>query len=176
MGHKTEAYAERTENNDSFESLMSSLNALNIKEGPTAEQPYVPQQPGYLPVRLTPGKVKEYDFVEVKTLAQRKSVDWEVFYPQLYLSKTTSIHLALHARGQFVTIEKYGTEDLSLAKYKTSVEKSLGKLLEFLRRLLVTLRASGDGPWALMCIDGGLKLYKSDEGCLPDAILSKFNA
>jgi hypothetical protein len=174
MGHKVEAHVERTSYDDPFESLMSSFNALDVTDSSATKQLHLAQQTGYLPVRRTSSKVKEYDFVEIKTMAQRKSVDWEDFYPQIYLSQTTSLHAAFHARGQFVTIEKYSLNHSDLAIWKTSVEKSIGKLVEFLRRLISTLKTSGDGPWALMCTGGSMKLYKSTEAALPDAILSKF--
>jgi hypothetical protein len=174
MGHKVEAHVERTNSDDPFESLMSSFNALDVTGDSGTKRTQVARKPGYFPARITSSKVKEYDFVEIKTMAQRKSVDWEDFYPQIYLSKTSSLHAAFHARGQFVAIEKYGLNDSNLAAYKISVEKSMGKLLEFLRRLTSTLKTSGNGPWALVCTAGSMKLYKSTEAALPEAILSKF--
>jgi len=174
MGHKVEAHVERRNRDDALESLMSSFNTLDVTDSSATEQPQLANQTGYLSVRRTSSEVKEYDFVEIKTMAQRKSVDWEDFYPQIYLSQTASLHAAFHARGQFVTIEKHSLNHSDLAVWKTSVEKSIGKLVEFLRRLISTLKTPGDGPWALVCTGGSMKLYKSTEAALPEAILSKF--
>lgn len=172
MGHKVEAHVERADDDkDDIENLMSSLNVQDATDHATRNETV---RSGYLPVRRTASRVKEYDFVEIKTMSQRKTVDWEDFYPQIYLSQTKSLFAAFHFRGQFVKIDKYNSESNELAKYKESVEKTMGKLLEFLRRLMGTLNSAGDGPWALVCVNGNMELHNSSEPALPDAILSKF--
>ncbi|KIM32944.1 hypothetical protein M408DRAFT_326640 [Serendipita vermifera MAFF 305830] len=171
MTHKVEAHVENRDYDDNLESLMSSLSVQDATENTTKSKIVGPDS---LPVRRTADKVKEYEFIEIKTMAQRKPVDWAEFYPQIYLSQTKLLYAALHSRGEFVTIDKYKTDDLKLVEYKKSMEKSLGQLVEFLRRLVTSLKAVGNGPWALVCVEGNMTLHDSTDATLPDVILSKF--
>jgi hypothetical protein len=139
-----------------------------------------PQSVSTLPrdTRITVLKTKDvfqdYDFAEIKTLGQQNNVNWRRYHPQLYLSQTQHLFAARHSRGRFTRVERLQPDDAAWCEQTINTEKSLGKLLEFLRRLLVEIKASGDGPWALVCTKNGLKLHKSME-ILPQTIISLFD-
>jgi hypothetical protein len=186
MGHKVEAYADerRTAHSEDMDSLLSSFGGIRIADRasrlPTTSSTSaststtsVTFTDGEIPVQRTAGALKDYQFVEIKTMAQRKVVDWRLFHPQLYLSQTKQVLVARHARGQFVSIEKYQLNDAALRQQMEHTEQTLGKLLEFMRRLFVALKASGNGPWARVCTNGILKLHKSTE-LPPQDVLSRF--
>jgi hypothetical protein len=186
MGHKVEAYADerRTAQSEDMDSLLSSFGGIRIADRasrlPTTSSTSaststtsVTFTDGEIPVQRTTGALKDYQFVEIKTMAQRKVVDWRLFHPQLYLSQTKQVLVARHARGQFVSIEKYQLNDAALRQQLEHTEQTLGRLVEFMRRLFVALKASGSGPWALVCTNGTLKLHKSTE-LPPQDVLSRF--
>jgi hypothetical protein len=141
---------------------------------------YQPQSGSTLPrdTRITVIKTKDgfqdYDFAEVKTLRQQGNVNWRRYHPQLYLSQTQHLFAARHSRGRFTRVERLQPDDAAWREQTMNTEKSLGKLLEFIRRLLMEIKASGDGPWALVCTKDALKLHKSME-ILPQTILSFFD-
>lgn len=188
MGHKVEAYVEENQatRQDDLDSLVSSFGGIRIAgQGSTpAASPTTSKATsstnetvsleGEIPVKKTKDAFKDYAFVEIKTIGQRKAVDWRLFHPQLYLSQTKQVLVAKHARGEFVSIDKYQLNDLALREHKERTEQSMGKLLEFIKCLLETLKSSEDGPWALICSKGVMKLYKSTE-IPPQDALSRFD-
>jgi hypothetical protein len=138
-----------------------------------------PQLGSMLPrnTRITVHKTKDgfqdYDFAEIKTLSQKNNLNWRRYHPQLYLSQTQHLFAARHSRGCFTQVERLQPDDAAWREQTSNTEQSLGKLLEFIRRLLVEIKASGNGPWALVCTKDALKLHKSME-VLPQIIISRF--
>jgi len=186
MEHKVEAYADerRAARSDDMNSLISSFGRIRItdraRRPPVMSRASAPTSAtsviftdGKVRVQKTKDTFKDYNFVEVKTMAQRKTIDWRIFHPQLYLSQTKQVLVARHARGQFVSIEKHQLNDEALRQQTEHTEQTLGRLVEFMRRLFVALKASGSGPWALVCTNGTLKLHKSTE-LPPQDVLSRF--
>jgi hypothetical protein len=186
MGHKVEAYADerRAPRSEDVDSLISSFGGIRIADkggrpvatssaSTSTSATSVTFTDGEIPVQRTTDLFKDYKFVEIKTMAQRKAVDWRLFHPQLYLSQTKEVLVARHARGQFVSIEKFQLDDVTLRQQTEHTEQTLGRLLEFIRRLFVAVKASGSGPWALVCRNGILKLHTSTESP-PQDILSRF--
>jgi hypothetical protein len=186
MEHKVEAYADerRAARSDDVNSLISSFGRIRItdraRRPPVMSRASAPTSAtsviftdGEIRVQKTKDTFKDYNFVEVKTMAQRKTIDWRIFHPQLYLSQTKQVLVARHARGQFVSIEKHQLNDEALRQQTEHTEQTLGRLVEFMRRLFVALKASGSGPWALVCTNGTLKLHKSTE-LPPQDVLSRF--
>jgi hypothetical protein len=186
MGHKVEACADerRAARSEDVDSLISSFGGIRIADrggrppatssaSTSTSTTSVTFTDGEVPVQRTADAFKDYKFVEIKTMAQRKAVDWKIFYPQLYLSQTKEVLVARHARGQFVSIEKHQLNDAALRQQLQHTEQTLGRLLEFMRRLFVALKASGSGPWALVCTNGTLKLHKSTQ-LPPQHALSRF--
>jgi hypothetical protein len=185
MAHKVEAYADeqRVAPVEDVDSLISSFGGIRIADRgsrPVATSTTLTSTSttsvtftdGEIPVQRTTDVFKDYKFVEIKTMGQRKEIDWRRFHPQLYLSQTEKVLVARHARGQFVSIEKYQLGDEALRQEMEHTKQTLGRLLEFIRHLFVAVKASGSGPWALVCRDGILKLYDSTESP-PQDILSR---
>lgn len=177
MAFKVEATVPRAEDEDNeLNGLVDTFSKAGIKEGrdsKASNDSENPKSKKLIPEHITGGKVAEYDFIEIKTMAQRKEMNWAEFYPQLMLSNNRSVYAARHFRGQFVSIDKYDVGEPSLKKYEEDTNRVFGQLLEFLRRLLVTLKQpqSGTGPWSLVYIDGVLKLHKLEKDVLsPDEI------
>jgi hypothetical protein len=184
MAFKIEAAAPRTEGDeDDLNDLVSALGKAEIKEDTSQainasdSATKKPELKKPIPEHITGKKVVEYDFIEIKTMAQKKEINWKEFYPQLMLSNNRSLYAARHFRGQFITIDKFYVGDPSLKAYEEDTRKAFGQLLEFLRRLFVTLKQSqsGAGPWALVCMGGNLKLHKLEKDVLSPEEISRFS-
>ncbi|PVF99869.1 hypothetical protein CPB86DRAFT_265484 [Serendipita vermifera] len=181
MAHKVEAYVTRhqviqDDLEDELDSLTSALNTVRLTGSSSTGITQASTGWGRAHVRQTSDGFREYGFVEIKTMSGWKEIDWKEWYPQLYLSRTKYLYVARHTRGTFDKIEKLKVTDPEVEKtYQAKMEDSLGRLLEFLRRLFAALKRSENGPWALLCIDGRLMLHKSREGPLPSWILGHFD-
>jgi hypothetical protein len=186
MGHKVEAYADERQaaRSEDVDSLISSFGGIRIEDqgsrpvatsstSASTSTSSVTFTDGEIPVQKTTDVFKDYKFVEIKTMGQRKAIDWRRFHPQLYLSQTKEVLIARYARSQFVSIEKHQLNDAALRQQLEHTEQTLGGLLEFIQRLFVAVKASGSGPWALVCKNGILKLHESTESP-PQDILSRF--
>jgi hypothetical protein len=180
MAHKVEAYVKKhpvinDDLDDELDGLTSALGTVRLTEGSSTGIPQAGPSGGRMNVRQTNEGFRDYSFVEIKTMSSWKEIDWQEWYPQLYLSKTNYLYVARHARGTFTSVEKHEVMDPEIERaYKPKMEESLGRLLEFLRRLFAALKTTGNGPWALVCVGGRLMLHKSREGPLPSWVLERF--
>jgi hypothetical protein len=200
MGHKVEAYfgEGKGTTEDNLDDLVTSLNKVSISNqaaspqttptaAPAREDPALtpnarstsqPQSgstpPGEprITIHKTEDGFQDYDFVEIKTLSHN-GIKWRTCHPQLYLSQTQHLFAARQSKGLFTHVRKFRPDDASWRAHTVNTERSLGKLLEFIRQLLAEIRASENGPWALVCTKDGLKLHKSMEA-LPQIIISRF--
>lgn len=171
MGHKVEAAFRDKDTQDDVDFLANALGKAKVgKAGPTRSE-----TPGTLQMRQGEDPYKQYKFVEIKTMSQRKEIDWKDFYPQLYLSQTAQVRVARHDRGTFRKMETYDIFSKDLKNEQEIMELRLAKLALFLKELRSTLRELGVGPWSLVCKQGTLRLYDSKDDPLPDFILSRFN-
>lgn len=180
MGHKVEAYHDERATTTHHNPGLPGSSSRAVRGGqkgmgsalpqPTEDDLEYPDEG--VPIYRTKDLFREYPFVEIKTMAQRKEINWRTFHPQLYLSQTDLLIVARYSRGQFVSIEKYRLQDPLLAQESQHTERALGRLLELFRSLLGTLKEA-HGNWALVCISGTLYLYQSEEGG-PQDVLSYF--
>jgi hypothetical protein len=184
MAFKVEAAVSvATSYEDDLNDVTNAFSKAEIEENGNSRTPNSstasteepkPKKP--IPERITGDKVSEYDFIEIKTMRQWKDINWKEFYPQLMLSNNRSLYAARYTRGLFVSIDKYNIGDPNMKLYQEKTEQAFGRLLEFFRRLLITLKQpqSGAGPWSLVCLGGNLKLYKLEKDMLSLEEISRF--
>ncbi|CAG8698367.1 10065_t:CDS:2, partial [Acaulospora colombiana] len=158
MAHKVEGYVTRhqvikDDLEDELDSLTSALNTVRLTGASSTGTIPTSSEGARVNVQQTSDGFREYGFVEIKTMSGWKEIDWKEWYPQLYLSQTKYLYVARHTRGTFDKMEKFKVTDPEVEKiYKEKMEDSLGRLLEFLRRLFAAAKRSGNGPWALLGI------------------------
>lgn len=198
MGHKVEGFTTEARANrcDDLDSLISSFNSVDINKDPALQagsdspitvpsysqngetegpQPQAdrPRATPRISVRHTSDHFMDYNFVEIKTLGYRKGIDWRLYHPQLYLSRTNHLVTARHHNGQFIAIEDHKLDSAELKMEMIRTEQSLGRLVHFLGSLVDTLAALEEGMWSLVCVNKALSLYRSTE-VLPQDVLVLF--
>jgi hypothetical protein len=122
--------------------------------------------------------VQESSIVELKTTrgSQAHGIDWAKHYPQLYLSQTRHLFVAIHRDGMFHTVTKADIRDASNAA--SAAAQRLSKLhhaLGFIQDVVIT---SGlDGRLSLVCQNGELEVVLRRDGvpCLPEDVMFRFS-
>jgi len=125
--------------------------------------------------------VPQSSIVELTTRSVRNatSFDWAENYPQLFLSQSPHHFLAVHERGRFTQVNKRKLESAELKKFATeSIQanlKKLRRLLDIIKELAI--KHGERGRLSLVCQGGDLKVFKrtSQESCLPDSLLQRFD-
>jgi hypothetical protein len=115
--------------------------------------------------------------VEFKTRT-RKSFKWGDAYPQLYLSQTPHIIVAVHRNGTFQNIRKDKLGEGRLKRIHTNQEMNFRRLRILLGIIIKLVKEIGaDKRMVLLCQRGVLKLHENLEGrsCLPDDHLALFS-
>ncbi|KXN88305.1 hypothetical protein AN958_07764 [Leucoagaricus sp. SymC.cos] len=139
-------------------STMPSLNIINAGT-------YIPQA----------------STIELATIAEyrRDKFSWKEAYPQLFLSQTSHLFLAVHLRGRFTSVEKRKLASLELQKVHEDMKPALMKLRKILgviQRLMI--EHGSKGRLTFVCSGGKLAVYqrKSQTSCLPDEAVSCFES
>jgi hypothetical protein len=137
----------------------STMPALNIINAGT----YIPQA----------------STIELTTIAEyrRDRFNWEEAYPQLFLSQTSHLFLAVHFRGRFTSVEKRKLTSPELQEIHETMKptfRKLRKVLEIIQQLVIEHGSSG--RLTFLCSEGRLSVYKrrSQASCLPDEAMSCF--
>jgi len=131
-------------------------------------------------IQLTGTPLVEQDsLMEMKTMSQKKTVNWGEVYPQLYLCGIPHLYVGKHFRGSFTTVERYGLRDSALRPYATAAEQGLGKLVQLLEELSSYLQEAGPsiGFSLIGSVRGSLNLHRRRMGSnrgLTDDIIARF--
>ncbi|KAH9850142.1 hypothetical protein C2E23DRAFT_326109 [Lenzites betulinus] len=128
------------------------------------------------------GEVPQSSIVELKTRSQNyvHQFDWIEQYPQLFLSYTPNLFLAVHNRGTFERIKKHtlGSAELRSVEQDPQIQRSFRQLIAILRTIQELVKSRGlQGRLTLLCQDGVLRVYErtSSAGSLPTHVLTRFD-
>ncbi|KAI0783483.1 hypothetical protein C8Q75DRAFT_436081 [Abortiporus biennis] len=170
----------RTQPPDDMDDLSSLLSGLVVSSSPLlSTRPPGGSSPDEIKVVHAGCIVAQKDIVELTTRSQRNVVDfdWGDVYPQLFLSQTPHLYLAIHDRGNFEQVQK----DVLGSPKMRRVERELNIGLKKLRSALETIQNlvidhGEDGRLTLLCQEGELKVYEriSNRSSLPSSIMSRF--
>ncbi|KAG8905591.1 hypothetical protein FRB99_008589 [Tulasnella sp. 403] len=164
--------AGNTAEDDDLDGLASAFSALNTSTSRSGAKTKELEEP-VSPFRseltiLHKGSrqlVPRANWIELKTRASHKPLDWDDIYPQLYLSQTAYLYLAKHNRGTFTPAEKFKLGSSQMATHASVTQAGMGKLVDGLKQILKAVRKVGDGVGlSLICQRGQLTLYKRQEG------------
>lgn len=160
----------------SVSDLADALSGINLSSTSTSKTTELknPVEPSSSPTDTTPiviqptgtPLVAHDTLLELKTMSQKKTVNWDSIYPQLHLSCTPHLYVAKHVRGSFTSVERYGVRDSALRQYATAAEQGLGKLVQLLKELASYLQEAGPGIGFSLIgdVSGDLKLYRRKMG------------
>ncbi|KAI0738902.1 hypothetical protein C8Q80DRAFT_1112906 [Daedaleopsis nitida] len=165
-------------NVDSLTDLLANLGVSSQSNAATSST----ESASDITVIRAGSQVPQRALVELTTRSAKyvDAFDWKEQYPQLLLSGTPHLFLAVHDRGMFERIKKH---ELGTAELRRTVESSpqtqgafrrLGEALRAIQRLVVE-----HGPrtrLSLVCRDGALEVFvrTGTEGGLPESELERF--
>ena len=133
-----------------------------------------------IPVQLTGTPLVAQDsLVEVTTMSKNRNVNWNRYFPQLYLSGTPHFYVGKHFKGSFTDIARFHLHGSNLRPYAQAVEQGLGKLVKSLEELSEYLQEAGPGIGFSLIgdVSGDLKLYRREKGTgrgLTEDIVARF--
>ncbi len=161
-----------------IESLTDIMSNLNV----TSENTTSPAQRNDITIVRAGSQIPQSSIVELVTRSVKyvDEFDWQEQYPQLLLSWTPHLFLAVHDRGTFERMVKHelGTTELRHIEASTRVQSSFQKLVETLKTIQALVMEHGKrGRLSLVCQpDGTLNVFEctSEQGCLPDSELDRF--
>lgn len=123
--------------------------------------------------------VSQHNLLELKTCVYKKLRfhDWEKVYPQLFLSNTPNVFLAIHDSGHFSELmtEKLGSGSLLRAAEKLNPQvQRLMATLEMIQKFAIL--HGKESRLSLVHQNGRLTVYlrENKESCLPAEIMSRF--
>lgn len=155
--------------------LAAALSAVNISDSATP----VCDHRFHLSVIEGGYEVAPSAIMELSTRSEHRQheYDFKELYPQLFFSQTTHHVLAVHNRGRFTAIHRRKLASSEFEAVDQELQphfKAVRKALKVVQDLVV--EHGERGRLTLVCKDGVLRVYerKSDEGCLPDHLLSLF--
>ncbi len=163
-------------NVDSLTDLLSNLDVTSQSEASSQSQNTA------IAVIRAGSQVPQSSLVELTTRSFKyvNEFDWQEAYPQLFLSWTPHLFLAVHDRGTFESMVKHKLGATELRNLETSprTQQSFRKLVETLKTMQTLVRRHGRrGRLSLVCqADGTLNVFErtSPQGCLPDSELERF--
>jgi len=133
-------------------------------------------------VRIVPtGELVSQDrLVEVTTRSEKtfSNLNWGDPYPQIYLSQTPHLHVAVHKFGTFAVIHKYKLGEGKMKDVHARLEDGFHRLAALLGVIVAKQREAGpDERLTLVCQKGVLKVHENYSGisCLPDELLTLFD-
>jgi hypothetical protein len=124
--------------------------------------------------------VSQSSIIELKTRSSRgaENFDWTDTYPQLFLSQTPNMYLAVHDRGIFLSIQKKELGSSAMEAPARAAQPGLRRLVQALREIkrAVSLGGIGGERCSLVYQNGVLRVYAGGEDVLPPTLLNQFKA
>ena len=116
--------------------------------------------------------------LSTRSVKNRRPLDWNEIYSQLFLSQTAKYIVACHEDGLFTEIKEWSPTDQEFNAAREEGQKHMKRLcnvLTFIRDMVIPY--GRDSRLSLVCDHGVLKLYKrgKQESSLPDDLLELFN-
>jgi hypothetical protein len=123
--------------------------------------------------------VPQSSLIEIKTrsVTSARSIDWVDIFPQLYLSQTPHLYLAIHRGGEFSTIKKMELETIEISGVASDALMRLRGLVKVLKdiRRLSEARGEEGRRFTLVCIADELSVHFGGKDLLPPDLLELFN-
>jgi len=145
--------------------LTAALSGLGISsQTPAADKR--PPIPGISIIHTASrALVPQASLIELKTRASHRPLDWAETYPQLYLSQTAYLYLAMHKKGNFIEVMKVSLASEAMRVQAKEAEAGMGKLRAVLAEVLSVVRSEGGGVGLSLVQEAGeLVLYKRKKG------------
>lgn len=164
-----------------LDDLTKGLGGLSITK--KKKEPTSGSNPDTLTglIRIIPsGELVSQDrLVEVTTRSEKtfSKLNWGDPYPQIYLSQTPHLHVAVHQFGTFNVIHKYKLGEGKMKDVHARSEDGFRRLAALLGIIVAKQREAGpDERLTLVCQKGILKVHENYNGisCLPDELLALF--
>ena len=122
--------------------------------------------------------VPQSSLVEIKTRSEMsvQNFDWADTYPQLYLSKTPHLYLAVHTRGTFSSMQKKELETIDMSGAAQDAKIAVGSLVKVLKEIRRVSTEINDkkNRFTLVCMNGEMKVYPGGGDLLPLPLLAVF--
>lgn len=186
---------------DDIDELISKTSALGL-ETTTASSPSPPQissttgdghKSDVIQVRSTSNSLVSGDrIIKVKTKNMRAAADfnWQEALAHVHLSSTSHVFLAIHERGNFISVERraVASREKTAAEDLRRKEVQQGETMARLETFINTLRDTlishsstleeGERPqYSLICCDREMALYRrTNDVRLPDEYVELFKA
>jgi len=163
------------------DSLLDMFSSLNVSTTPrAASDTRSSVSTSELSVIRAGSQVPQDAIVEMATRSRRNAeeFDWENAYPQLYLSQTPHYFFAVHNRGTFEKVSKSRLDGPELRRIDRRLQDSFRRLRQVLETIQELVIEHGQqGRLSLVHQGGTLRVFerKSQESCLPDSVLSRFD-
>ncbi|KAM5540765.1 hypothetical protein V8D89_005409 [Ganoderma adspersum] len=161
--------------------LSGMLSGLNVSRGTSTSTMSPITQSVDITVRRAGIQRPQSSIVELTTRSARyiDGFDWAEQYPQLLLSSTPHLFLAVHERGVFQRIIKHqlGTTEFRRVENDSKTQRRFRQLVAVLRTVQSLVKEHGArGQLSLVCRDGRLEVFErtSDERIVPDSDLERF--
>lgn len=124
-------------------------------------------------------QVPQGSIMELTTRSERnaQNMEWNEYYPQLFLSQTAQHVLGVHQKGTFSRIEERSLESPEMRRVAASCQRTVKDLRAMLQVIQDLVVEHGErGRLSLLCEGGVLKVYErtSQESCLPDDVMGRF--
>lgn len=169
---------------DDVDDLSSLLSGLAVSSTPSRTSASRGSQPSTisdgLKVIRGGSEIAQEDIAELTTRSERNAAnyDWTETFPQLYLSQTSHLYLAVHNRGRFLRVEKEKLGSRRLTMVEEDLKVNLKKLRASLESIQdIVLDKGNDGRLSFVCREGVLKVYERESraSCLPESVLARFD-
>jgi len=153
----------------------TSLSSTSNIKGKTSEDVHG------LRIRQAGSHVPQSNIVELTSRSTKRlsTFDWSETYPQLFLSQTPHLFLAVHNNGEFHTVDKRKLGYLNLKGEEEKAQTALWKLRQALGTIKdIVVEHGKSGRLSLVCQRGELEVYErsSEVSCLPEDILKNFES
>lgn len=177
--------------------LYYNVETQSRKDGPSAQRPIPEDDPNDLNSALQRMSICSDDkieiinggvlvpqstLVEMSTKSKRsleEGIDWQEYYPQLFLSQTPHYYLGVHNNGQFHRIDARALNDSVLTAQKAEQQSSFDKLcalLKEIRELVVSYGVEKHVSLVYRFQNKKLEVFsrEQDVNILPESWLHRF--
>ncbi|PIL35057.1 hypothetical protein GSI_02844 [Ganoderma sinense ZZ0214-1] len=177
----TERTAATRATSSNVDDLTDMLSGLDVSRGTSTSVMSTISQSADITVIRAGIQRSQSSIVELTTRSARyiDGFDWEEQYPQLLLSSTPHLFLAVHDRGVFQNVIKHqlGTTEFRRVENDSKIQKRFRQLVAVLRTVQSLVKEHGArGRLSLVCRDGRLEVFErtSDQRMVPDSDLERF--
>ncbi|KAH8109765.1 hypothetical protein DFH11DRAFT_1515202 [Phellopilus nigrolimitatus] len=110
----------------------------------------------------------------------QNGIDWQEYFPQLFISQTPHHYLGVHESGQFRRVEAHALKDDVLSGQQRTQQKAYDKLralLEKIREMVIARGEKGRLSLVYRIATRKLEVFERESmaSCLPDSWLSRFD-